>query len=359
MRSPRPRQTRFRRGITLVEMLIAIFILGIGIISIAALFPAGIAQQRLAVDDAMGPVVANNAYALIRSRVKPSDFGTVEEFNVPYQTVPGDWTWLRPAVVYADDPNTTYPDGSPMDDTGFYDIFSWNAATGNVKSASEYASGIGGGSGFPQLFGVPYHTDTYGLTPPKVLITQGERYYPQQSQQYGTTGLTRPQYVWDCMFRRFEGRIQVAIFVFRVTLEGGDLPLYIVPQNPSNNLIPPLPISLNLMPGGWDADVAVIPGTAPGDAFDPDNNAQSWQAPGQWLLDQNGNVHRVLSGRRTDQDGPVELVRAPAALPTLPIYIATDSNTDVVQNIWYIPKTLDVGGTRLLLSPIYVTVKDL
>ena len=36
----------------------AIFILGIGIISIAALFPAGIAQQRRSLDDVTGPVVA-------------------------------------------------------------------------------------------------------------------------------------------------------------------------------------------------------------------------------------------------------------------------------------------------------------
>ncbi|MHC4101017.1 MAG: type IV pilus modification PilV family protein, partial [Planctomycetota bacterium] len=69
-----------RNGFTLMEVLIAIFILGIGVIGIAALFPAGIAQQRSSVDDVLGPVVADNAMALLRARLEPGDFGTYEDF---------------------------------------------------------------------------------------------------------------------------------------------------------------------------------------------------------------------------------------------------------------------------------------
>ena len=79
-----PLQTRVavRRGFSLVEMLLAIFILGIGVISIAALFPACIALQRQAADDTIGPIVAKNALATIRSKLGQDDFGTFEEFGL-------------------------------------------------------------------------------------------------------------------------------------------------------------------------------------------------------------------------------------------------------------------------------------
>ena len=80
MNGTRPRSGR--RGFSLIELLLAIFILGIGIISIAAVFPAGIIQQRRAQDDVMGPVVAEEALAVIRSKVSPEDFGTFEQFGI-------------------------------------------------------------------------------------------------------------------------------------------------------------------------------------------------------------------------------------------------------------------------------------
>ena len=75
-----------QRGFSLIELLLAIFILGIGVISIAAVFPAGIIQQRRTQDDVMGPAVAEAAMATLRSHLDPSDFGTLEEFGLgnPY-----------------------------------------------------------------------------------------------------------------------------------------------------------------------------------------------------------------------------------------------------------------------------------
>src|SRR4030095_6691224 len=71
---PRPTDSRSRgelgsRAFSLIEVLLAIFILGVGVISIAALFPAGIAQQRASVDDIIGPTVANNALSLLRTKL--------------------------------------------------------------------------------------------------------------------------------------------------------------------------------------------------------------------------------------------------------------------------------------------------
>ena len=92
---------RARRGFSLIELLLAIFILGVGVISISAVFPAGIVQQRRAQDDILGPVIAEAALSTIRSKVGQSDFGTFEEFGIgnPAAFTPLDRpfpnTWLR------------------------------------------------------------------------------------------------------------------------------------------------------------------------------------------------------------------------------------------------------------------------
>ncbi|MDG2022103.1 MAG: prepilin-type N-terminal cleavage/methylation domain-containing protein, partial [Phycisphaerales bacterium] len=108
------------RGFSLIELLLAIFILGVGIISISAVFPAGIVQQRRAQDDVLGPVIAEAAMSTIRSKVGQSDFGTFEEFGIYTPSVftaldgdfpntwlrggdeftqRGDWPWLRPSMA--------------------------------------------------------------------------------------------------------------------------------------------------------------------------------------------------------------------------------------------------------------------
>ncbi|MDP6601967.1 MAG: prepilin-type N-terminal cleavage/methylation domain-containing protein, partial [Phycisphaerales bacterium] len=70
-----------RRGFSLIELLMAIFILGIGLISIAALFPAGIALQQRAEDELNGPIVAAHALEVIRGRLSSDDFGSWWDFH--------------------------------------------------------------------------------------------------------------------------------------------------------------------------------------------------------------------------------------------------------------------------------------
>ncbi len=158
------------------------------------------------------------------------------------------------------------------------------------------------------------------------------------------------------MFRRFQGRVQVALFVYRVAIPGGGTSTYTVAS--------PLPVSTDdvaftpdpSLP--WDAGIIEIPSST--GAF------QGWQAPRQWLLDQNNNIHRVLAGRRNSSDGPVELVRpvpeVPFAAPYSFPFTASDTDGngfvdgDVVTDIWYIPP-IDSNG--LSLTPVYVTVREL
>ena len=346
-RAPSP-----KRAFSLVEVLLAIFILGIGVISIAALFPAGIAQQRLSNDDLIGPMVANNAIEIIRSKVKPEDFGSFEQFGIatastPRPTVLGDWCWLRPGFLFAEDNTWPAAPNLPLSENGAIDIFSnyfyipGSPITGGNR-ASEFPSSHPNAT--ERVYGVPYNTFKYGFAstggaPPRILITQAERYYPMISRQQSTSNDSyQPQYVWDCMFRRFDGKIYVAIFVYKVTVPGGGTATnFVVAPNPGNGF-PPVPVWLNLVtdpnggtppaysaggpwdvggpdpsPGAYDDD-AIVLGTEDGTLYNPDDATHAWQDPRQWMIDQNNNIHRVVGQTRDDfetNDGDmlIELVR--------------------------------------------------
>ena len=382
-----------RRAFSLVELLLAVFILGIGIIGISALFPAGIAQQRQANDDIMGPIVADNAMAILRTKLNPEWFGTMEEFgsvdlifpNVsapvthPHPSkVPGDWEWKRPGFLFK-----KMSADANIDERGAIDIFSayyTSSQTGISvpgldisKIATENYDGIGIPSGSLPLFGIPYNVNNPTLGLPRVLIFQSERAYPNNYSGAGKT--KRPAFYWDCMFRRFAGRIQVAIFVYRVVDGGGELRDYIVSQGSSalGTAVPPLPLlfDLSIAPfarwklGGLDGnpntffDNAKVldptPSTTPGNI----PVEQSWEFPGQWILDEYNTVHRVLTGRRTSKDGPVILTRPIPSYPDtqgMGFINRIPVENKTVRFIWFVPVTDPKGFT---LVPVYASVQEL
>ena len=382
-----------RRAFSLVELLLAVFILGIGIIGISALFPAGIAQQRQANDDIMGPIVADNAMAILRMKLKPEWFGTMEEFgsadlifpNVSapvthHSTVPGDWEWKRPGFLFKKISTV-----ANIDERGAIDIFSAyytsNQLGGTIGSSldlSKIATENSGGTGASApLFGIPYNTR---LGIPPVLIFQSERAYPNNYSGAGKT--KRPAFYWDCMFRRFAGRIQVAIFVYRVVDGGGEPRDYIVSQGSTalGTSLPPLPllVDLSIAPfapwkfGGLDGLPLTIVDNAkvlnPTPTTTPGNIPveQSWEFPGQWILDEYNTVHRVLTGRRTSKDGPVILTRpVPAHPPLAELFGVTYTAGTTVgavpadpgdRFIWFVPVTDPKGFT---LVPVYASVQEL
>ena len=463
MMKTHPTARTARRGFSLIELLLAIFILGIGIISIAAVFPAGIIQQRRAQDDVLGPVVAEEAMAVIRSRVNPEDFGTFEEFGiygpgnfnqvqstprgsylypVDRYTVPGDFPWLKPSMCVAQSDTSVNPNqANPFGDI---DIFSARALHqfGSSSpwiddSASEsfqpYFEGMGwtdsgsitseflrvfGSNGVPVvgdthpinggqdsgafLYGIPYNRTKYdpvfGLSDPLATINQEERFWPSGSGY--ANGQVRPQYAWECMFRRHQGRIQVAIFVYRVAAAntvGG----YVAVAQPDAENSPPLPVRFDIPidasgsqdypevrpwtplgaadangDGEQDGDSylkAEVVGTGPetvtgNEAVSLPAYELGWQAPGQWILDVYGRTHRVVQGRRNKLQGPVRLARPVseqsqtsstfnwAVLGEDPSDTANNGIQNEVRSIWFIPPIDDRGIT---LTPVYMTVREL
>lgn len=417
-----------RRAFTLVELLLAVFILGIGVLGVAALLPSAIAMQQRANDDVMGPIVADNALSVLRSKLTPEMFGTLEEFNVGADAfsavdpvtgngtiavrapnIPGDWGWKRPTMFVSGGS----PNASSARFIGAIDIFGGIAAQGSVRTGLIPLSETpvnGALQGIPysrRLFDPSFrvidpvagiHTQPVAAATPGILVTQGERCYPMSSE--ATYPQPRPQYAWDCMFRRFEGRILVAIFVYRVSTAGGDIAgiardigasvdrnalapyrVGLPTAGPGPNGIPPaMPICVSLPAtaawkyGGPDAnpnsvfDNARIVGTdADVSAAVPRELpiAATWQAPGQWIVDEYSVVHKVASGRRSTKEGPVFLTRpVPEIEPTRALFGvgAGPANTEInmrtrgVGLIWFVP-TRDQNG--FILQPVYATVREL
>ncbi|MGI9013009.1 MAG: type IV pilus modification PilV family protein [Phycisphaerales bacterium] len=340
-----------QRGFSLVEMLFAIFILGIGVVSVAALFPVGLTQQQRSADAVIGPTIANNAMELIRTKVSADDFGYLNltpggPYEDGYLTIQGDFKWRRPSFVLADTTIVDQLGASRPVSAGSINLFQ------NANTATE----------------LPYNDIKWGAAPPAIIISQEERYFPAQSTELiaaGTTGRTPPQYAWDCMFRRFQGKMYVAVFVYRISTTGGEP----VPFQVRTGM-PIMPHYRALNGSGnagnpWPLGTEEIPGTYPGDPInlnplDPPDD--QWQLPGQWLLDQNNVFHRVLAGRRNDVDGPVRLQRPVQESRFFRAVLSQDFSTDdPVFELWYIPSVvIDPNiGREYRLSPIYATVKEL
>jgi hypothetical protein len=217
------------------------------------------------------------------------------------------------------------------------------------------------------------------------------------------------------MFRRYQGRIQVAVFVYRVGLNGGkSLPYTVSGHNGASTPNPvsappevspaesPFPVRFDLgadrrarwyprgpldaggQPDDNPLNDLVVPFTAPGQNgildtnlgvsvlsdFDPYKSG--WQRSGQWLLDQNGTVHRVLAGRTGPNLGPVRLTQKPPYVSRqdvngnllYPEENVGSNSQDVdfanmasaVKTLWFIPPETRDG---FILTPIYVAVGEI
>lgn len=73
-----------RSGFSLIEVMIALFVLAVGLLFIAAALPVGIDYTRRNVDQALGDSAGEYAYELIRQRVRTS------KWLEPQRVLPGD-----------------------------------------------------------------------------------------------------------------------------------------------------------------------------------------------------------------------------------------------------------------------------
>ena len=252
---------RQRRAFSLIEVLMSIFILGIGVIAIASLLPAGIKQQQNAKNDAYGPVVADSALATLRSRFSPADFGgddQLRDTTAPdelrasvlnfFQYLPtGDFEWTRPAWWYGEasgNPSPLVPPSlrrgavhpfiGPIGLPSFDTFWIEGATDGFGRNFTGVTAAVVGAVNLlanPAVFPRYEESSPFNGTPPGVFdyqvnnqdpaanidlhyfLSREDRSWPQDSDT--------PEYYWDCAFQRSNGTVQVAIFVYRATEPDG------------------------------------------------------------------------------------------------------------------------------------------
>ena len=309
----------------------------------------------------------------------------------PWPTICGDWMWRRPAIFESDHSDLLL--------RGSIDIF------------GESDTGLLAEQWYPDSVpGIPYNTERYpgdpavqnpSPRPPVIRISAGERQYPMWNgdPRYENANVPIPfdindrpstAYYWDCMFRRYEGRILVAVFVYRIVEPGSqDISgAYVVdthdPDDPGVHLVTPdFPRHINLdwsdtlaSTGAWNARDNVNPGVDPEELLIGTENdnpffpEHQWQYPGQWIVDQNGHVHKVQRGRRRESDPPVRLASPPIEIQADQSSINVNWWSDksiqpqnngfmyqgVVTDIWFLPTTDTLGRS---IIPVFATVQEL
>ncbi len=297
------------RGFTLIEALMAIFILAIGFLSLAAVFPAGIELQRRGSDDLEGVTAANDIYSELMGHPLLASDRLNEGFS----------SMVRE--------NTNRPKDGWMPD------FTLSADTDKDPVQGDAADGY---IAFTVLVdaanNLPFEpAQLTANVNPDFVYYEADRVWPS---------LGNPRFVWDLLVRRPEttttaalnisdaahhmaGAVQLALILRRVE------PEFIRIMNEAQNIdvlnLPRPPIA---EPNGADYEAPRMPELTNIIKYDPDevegrrfkwegtgNDADLMLAalsePRQWLIDSDGNAWKIARIRSIDGDTYIEFAPEP------------------------------------------------
>ncbi|MCA9256815.1 MAG: prepilin-type N-terminal cleavage/methylation domain-containing protein, partial [Phycisphaerales bacterium] len=156
---------RPRRGFTLLEVTIAFAVLGLGLIMIAAIFPAALLEHSQTVDRSRALDLATNAETLIHNRVDPrklyvDNVALASGFDSPWYAIPFFNMDATGPVAIVNGRETSW-------DNAIYPRFDHDSdpTTPNVYPTQVYYSQLNNTPisyfvNLPQLFGVDYLSDT-------------------------------------------------------------------------------------------------------------------------------------------------------------------------------------------------------
>ena len=146
------RRTNRAGGFSLLEIMIAIGVLGIGLIMVAAIFPVALTQHRDSIEKSRSLDLVNKAEALLRSRLDASRLwvdpltpaGTDSAwFMLPMSNLavgsngPNAWDWMAPRTTpFLSAPSTIGPGLSANDYLNYANClnFAYNSQPGNAFS---------------------------------------------------------------------------------------------------------------------------------------------------------------------------------------------------------------------------------
>lgn len=189
--------TTTRRAFSLIEVLIAILVLGLGLLGLGAVFPAVITEQRRSFDSISGESVARQVEDLLRGSDELVDLSPLRgpEFGGIQGAVEGGAA--RPSPINA---------GASFDFLWVMDQFVRIDGGANTN----WDGAIPGASGFGDLFDGIWRADSTDNEDSQVLPISA-RLHPLP-----TSG-SDPRFVWDVIARRNpSGPTEFAVFVRRI-----------------------------------------------------------------------------------------------------------------------------------------------
>jgi prepilin-type N-terminal cleavage/methylation domain-containing protein len=169
-----------RSGFSLVEVLIAIFVLALGLLGVAAVFPAVVRQQRSATDSVQGISMQRSVEEIIRNNSRLSERSTPPLVANSDQTVviARGWSLL-------------------LSDAAFSPVGQWVPSNLLAGDAVSGGTNIDPTTGDMRIGGAQTLAD-FEVDP--IIIAQSERLIPRPAP--GST--IDPRYVWDFIARRVE-----------------------------------------------------------------------------------------------------------------------------------------------------------
>jgi|GEM_PF-2137730 len=103
----RPSQKRRPIGFTMAEVLLAVIVLGIGLIMVAAAFPVGANWNRQSAEESVAQVIGQTALAAIQVRYSAADLNGIGEVAEPLPNIGARLPWRMRA--YAHDEIVPWP----------------------------------------------------------------------------------------------------------------------------------------------------------------------------------------------------------------------------------------------------------